>query len=109
MIGERLLKLRRERKMNQNELAKILSLSKYSVSLYENNKSIPSEETFVKIARTFDISIDYLMGMIDEPYSYRRDSETVIRIPNFLPISVKEAVYDFAEFLQKKHQKSGEL
>ena len=60
MIGERLFKMRKERKMKQEELAEILSLSKYSISLYENNKSVPSMETLCKIAETFDVSVDYL-------------------------------------------------
>ena len=106
MIGERLLKLRKERKMNQDTLGEILSLSKYSVSLYENNKCVPSEETLYKIAETFDISTDYLIGLIDEPYSYRRNSETMIRIPAGLPPAVEEVVDDFVKFLHEKYQKS---
>ena len=89
--------------MNQDELAKILSLSKYSISLYENNKSVPSEETLYKIAKTFDISIDYLIGLIDEPHSYRRDAETVIRIPSFLPPSAKEVLDGFLGFLYDRY------
>jgi len=95
--------MRKERKMNQDELAEILALSKYSISLYENNKSSPSEETLYKIAKTFDVSIDYLIGLIDEPYSYRRDAETIIRLPAVLPPAVKEVTDGFIEFLRERY------
>ena len=103
MIGRRLLRMRKEKKMNQQELAEILSLSKYSISLYENDKSVPSEETLISIAKTFDVSVDYLLGLIDEPYSYKRDAETILRMPLILPPEVKEVVDGFVEFLHYKY------
>jgi len=103
MIGERLFKMRKERKMNQEELADILSLSKYSISLYENNKSSPSMETLCKIARAFDVSADYLVGLVDEPYSYKRDAETVVRIPAGISPAAKELTNNFINFLYENY------
>jgi hypothetical protein len=43
------------------------------------------------------------MGLIDEPYSYRREAETIIRIPTSLPPPVKEVVDKFVGFLHEKY------
>jgi transcriptional regulator with XRE-family HTH domain len=103
MIGERLLKLRKERKMYQDELAMMLSLSKFSISLYEHNKSVPSEETLCKLAEIFDISLDYLLGLVDEPYSYHRDAGKIIRIPQNIPQCATDVLEDFVAYLSEKY------
>ena len=62
MLGERISELRRRRKMTQRQLADYLSVSLNSVSLYERNLSTPDDDTKIKIAELFDVSMDYLMG-----------------------------------------------
>ena len=62
MLGERISELRRRKKMTQKQLADYLSVSLNSVSLYERNLSTPDDDTKIKIAQLFDVSMDYLMG-----------------------------------------------
>ena len=81
MIGERLMKLRKEKKLTQEALGEMLSLTKFSISMYENNKNMPTEEKLIQIAKIFNVSIDYLVGLVDEPYSYLRNEEHILRIP----------------------------
>ena len=41
MIGERLSELRKDAGMSQQELADMLSLTKYTISSYEREKTMP--------------------------------------------------------------------
>lgn len=63
MDGERLSELRKDKGMTQKELAEALSVSLNSVSLYERNLSTPDDDAKVRIARLFNVSLDYLMGL----------------------------------------------
>ena len=62
-MGERLLTLRKERGIGQNELAKILSLSNASISYWENGKQAPSAEVIYKFSQFFGVSSDYILGV----------------------------------------------
>ena len=71
MLGERISELRRRRKMTQRQLADYLSVSLNSVSLYERNLSTPDDDTKIKIAELFDVSMDYLMGTSSQEIVHR--------------------------------------
>ena len=51
MLDERLLQLRKEADLTQDELAAILKINKHSISSYERGKSEPSDEIKIAIAR----------------------------------------------------------
>ena len=74
MLGERISELRRRRKMTQRQLADYLSVSLNSVSLYERNLSTPDDDTKIKIAELFDVSMDYLMGTSSSGDPFAQDS-----------------------------------
>lgn len=64
----RILKdLRIQKKMSRQELAKILELSESAVAKYEEGQRSPDLDTLIKIARVFDVSTDYLLGLTDIP------------------------------------------
>ena len=62
VLGELLQELRKDKGMTQAELAAKLELSPLTVSSYECGRSAPDDETKVKIAEIFDVSVDYLLG-----------------------------------------------
>ena len=107
MIGERLTRLRKQKKMTQQELGDYLSLTKYSISLYEKNKNKPTEETLIELAKLFDVSIDHLVGLIDEPYSYERDSDFVLKLSRNVPEIVVENLSEFVKSVNKKYEYGG--
>jgi len=59
-IGKKIRTLRLQKNIPQNDLAKILGVSKSTMSNYERNYSTPDPELLVKIADYFKVSIDYL-------------------------------------------------
>ena len=68
MLNERIRKLRTERNLSQVDLAKLLNVTKQSVSNWENDNIQPSIEMLMKIASVFSVSTDYLLGLDDRRY-----------------------------------------
>lgn len=96
MIGERLAFLRRRENISQKELGDKLNISHYTISSYEKGRSEPSDEIKVRLARYFQVSLDYLAGLIDQPYPYERD-KGVLYLPQDLPREVEEFLRDSLE------------
>ena len=94
MRGDRLTKLRQERHLSQRELGEIILVSGYTISAYELGRSDPSDDIKVRLAEYFDVSVDYLIGLIDEPLSYRRDAN-VVMLPRNLSEGQKESLRAF--------------
>ena len=97
MIGYRLYLLRKAAGLSQAELGNMLSVSHHTISSYEKGKSEPSDETKVWLARYFGVTVDYLVGMCDEPSP--RFSAADMLLPEGLPEEQRCAVRDYALFL----------
>lgn len=69
LFGERLIFLRKRRALTQQELADILFVSKYTISSYEHGKTTPDDCSKIMLAKFFDVSLDYLFGLIDTAVS----------------------------------------
>lgn len=67
MKGDRLKKLRTNKKMTQSELGEKVNVTKVSISGYENSNRSPDTDTLQKLADFFDVSTDYLLGRTDIP------------------------------------------
>ncbi len=68
MLGERIRQLRTARNISQVTLARHLSVTKQSVSNWENDNIQPSVDMLVQIAQYFSVSTDYLLGLDDHRY-----------------------------------------
>ena len=60
---ERLKELRIEKDLGQVELAKELNVSKGIISLWENGLREPKLSNLITLAKFFEVSIDYLVGL----------------------------------------------
>ena len=67
MFNERIKELRLNLGINQVEFGKMINVSKQCVSNWENGNIQPSIDMLVKIAQTFSVSADYLLGLNDVP------------------------------------------
>ncbi|WP_248927151.1 helix-turn-helix domain-containing protein [Paenibacillus hamazuiensis] len=65
--GERIALLREKHSMTQEDLSSKLGITRASLSHYENNRREPDYETILKIADLFKVSVDYLVGRVDDP------------------------------------------
>ena len=66
-FGIRVAKLRAAKGLSQAQLAERIGITKSMVSAYENSIRMPSYPVLIKIARVFNVSVDYLLGMENSP------------------------------------------
>jgi transcriptional regulator with XRE-family HTH domain len=66
VTAERLRALRTEKNIGQNQLAKELGVSNASISYWENAKQEPSASALFKLAKYFEVSVDYLLGITND-------------------------------------------
>lgn len=62
---ERFKELRKDTNLSTIELGKILKVSNSTITRWENGNIIPSIEHLYNIAKYFNISADYLLGLED--------------------------------------------
>ena len=60
-IGERLQQLRKEKQMSQEELGNLLLVSRQTVSLWENNQTVPTVDNLIRLKEIFGVSIDSIL------------------------------------------------
>nr|WP_297771135.1 helix-turn-helix transcriptional regulator [uncultured Butyrivibrio sp.] len=64
-LGKFIKRLRVDRGINQDDLAKGIGVNRVTISAYECDRIIPPPDKLKTIAGLFDISIERLMGKID--------------------------------------------
>ena len=67
LSGMRLKAFRKENKLTQDKLAKILNVSRSTIAEYERGTNIIATPFLYTICRKYNISADYLLGKIDNP------------------------------------------
>ena len=65
-FGERIRRLRKERKLKQEQVALALQVNRKAVSHYENDIREPSFASLIKLSELFHVSSDYLLGIRTE-------------------------------------------
>ncbi len=65
ILAEKILELRKEKNISQAKLAKALDVSYSVVCYWETDRSEPTAPNLVKIAKFFNVSVDYLLGLED--------------------------------------------
>ena len=63
----RLKELRQRKRVEKKALSDAIGISFSALTMYENGSRSPSQKTQEKLARYFDVDIDYLMGRSDIP------------------------------------------
>lgn len=69
-LGLRLKELRKTKRMTQRQVATRLNMGISTISGYENNTKTPSLEALVDLARLYNVSTDYLLGVDNRPMLY---------------------------------------
>ena len=112
MIGERLKNLRTEKKLRQLDLADHLGVSRTTYTQYETNASEPDNDTLIRIATFFDVSLDFLLGrtdarkhIVDLPEDYTVDPDKLqvfMRASQTLPEEEMKKIREYAAMLIDK-------
>jgi len=61
-VGDRIRQLRKAQGVTQNELGRVVGLSRCMIAYYETQGGSPSAELLVKLANALDVSTDVLVG-----------------------------------------------
>lgn len=75
---------------------------------YENTSRLPDLETLEKIAQLFDISLDYVAGYTDVPYTLKKRREISDEEMRFMSVyrqlnaAEKAALYELIRLLVEK-------
>ena len=79
IIRQRLRELRESANLTQSQMASILGVQQSRVAYFENGKSAPTPEVFLRYADYFSVSMDYLYGRAEQPEGahFDYDPETI--------------------------------
>lgn len=62
MLGDKIKSLRKSKKINQQQLADSVNLSRSAIGMIEANKNGASSEKLKEIADFFEVTVDYLLS-----------------------------------------------
>ncbi|KGX85042.1 helix-turn-helix domain-containing protein [Pontibacillus litoralis] len=68
MLKDRLIKLRKEHKKTQEDIAKIIGVSRPAYTAYEKGNRSPDYEILTTLADYYRVTTDYLLGHSDQPH-----------------------------------------
>lgn len=60
-LGEKIVKLRKERGLSQETLAQQVGTTRQAISKWENNQGFPETEKLLSLSNIFGVSVDYLL------------------------------------------------
>lgn len=112
-FGERLRKLRKEKKLSQKEFGKLFDLSESTIGMYERDERKPDYDTLKRIADFFDETIDYLItgkkitSSNDEMWKELLDPKTQVFFKDLqdAPEEKIEELIRFWEFIKERDKK----
>ena len=66
-LSERIVFLRKQRKLTQEKVGEMVNMSQRSVANWESGDRSPSLSTLIELSEKFNVSLDYLLGRTDNP------------------------------------------
>ena len=69
---ERIKSAREDRDMTQEQVGRILNKSQQGYNHIEMGRAELKIEDLIRLCRYYNLSADYLIGLIDKPLSYKR-------------------------------------
>ena len=81
-FNTRLKELRLEAGLTQKDLAKAIEVGRTTISEYESGKIVPKQEGLLKLANHFNVSVDYLTGVSNEPATRKENASDLDALLN---------------------------
>ena len=66
----RIIEIRDDRDLYQSDIAKVLNITQSQYSLYENGIRLIPMDKLAMLAKYYNTSVDYLIGLTDERKPY---------------------------------------
>jgi len=97
-LGNKITQLRKKNSWSQEELAKQIGSSRIMIGKYERGENSPSIEVLVRLAKIFDVSIDYLIGE-GANAAYNKDMIKRLEAVENLPPQEKDRIFHFIDLI----------
>ncbi len=98
-IGNKIRTIRKQKGITGEDLANRLSVTKSTISGWENNRYQPSIDVLIELSIIFNCSVDNLLDInIDNS-----EKNKLLEIFNNLDENKKKSLLYFAEFLEKNN------
>ena len=81
-FSKRLKELRLNNGLTQKELAKAIEVGRTTISEYESGKIVPKQEGLLRIANHFNVSVDYLTGVSNDPATRKENASDLDALLN---------------------------
>lgn len=78
-IAKRIYELRKSEGLSQAEFGALFGIVNSTVCLYENGRSTPNDQIKTAICKHFGVSMDYLLGLTDEPEGARPSGQYITK------------------------------
>ena len=78
-LGKKIIEMRKNAKLSQEQLAEKLDVTRQTISNWENGKFYPDIDALVKISKCFNISLDDLLSYDNKVLEYLKDSTDVVK------------------------------
>lgn len=103
---ENLKALRKSLGMKQDEFADSIGYKRSTYASYETGTREPSSDFWTAVSAKYGISVDYLMGVADEPYPQKYDefdaeTKAAIKIISGLDKESKAKILDLLKMLSR--------
>ena len=106
-LSERIVYLRKQRKLTQEKVGEMVNMSQRSVANWESGDRSPSLSTLIELSELFNVSLDYLLGKTDNPERIKQPAvqhgelvERIIARVRALPDPALSRLSDFLEGLE---------
>lgn len=112
----RLMELREERNLTQNDIARAIDTSRTNIGRWEKGINEPAAGYLIKLAEFFEVTTDYLLGLEDElgikkfsaPVKNEKNAELtpdgkeLLEIFNSLEKEYKTQVLEYARYFASR-------
>lgn len=100
MFGQILTELRKQKRLTQEEMAKIIGVARTTYSSYEQGRRTPDVDVQNKIADYFGVTLDYLHGRTDD----KEKSPTLVaaHLDDDLTEEQLDEVKTFIDFIKQR-------
>lgn len=107
---ERLVELRKKHDLTQQDMARILGISRQAYSNYELGNREADYSTLKKLSNYFNVTVDYLLGESDTPEKNRPATDNDIKVALFggadeVTDEMWNDVKKFVSFVKSQHAK----
>ena len=78
-LGKKIMTMRNEKNLSQEQLAEKLNVTRQTISNWENGKFYPDIDSLVNLSKFFNVSLDVLLSCDDKVLDYLKDSTDIVK------------------------------